>query len=91
MDRCRDRIRIGSSIWGVVLWCSGFAEGATNWDMVDERDFGYPSGELQVQLLYWGFSLVVDLRGVARCRGASRSRRQGTKQGRGVSSSTRIC
>ena len=21
--------------------------------MVDERDFGYPSGELQVKLLYW--------------------------------------
>ena len=26
---------------------------ATNGDMVDERDFGYPSGELQVKLLYW--------------------------------------
>ncbi|RLN04184.1 hypothetical protein C2845_PM13G23330 [Panicum miliaceum] len=32
---------------GVVLWRTGFAEVATNWDMVDERDFGYPSGELQ--------------------------------------------
>ena len=32
---------------------TGFAEVATNWDMVDERDFGYPSGELQVKLLYW--------------------------------------
>ena len=32
---------------------TGLAEVATNWDMVDERDFGYPSGELQVKLLYW--------------------------------------
>jgi len=44
---------------------TGFAEVATNWDMVDERDFGYPSGELQVKLLYSGFSLVVILQGVA--------------------------
>jgi hypothetical protein len=51
----QDLVRV-SGVWycGVV---SGFAEGATNWDMVvDERDFGYPSGELQV---------AVDSRGVA--------------------------
>ena len=63
MDRCRDRNRIRfeylgvvlchSLKSGVVLWRTGFAGVATNGDMVDERDFGYPSGELQVNLLYW--------------------------------------
>ena len=101
MDRCRDRNRIRFEYFGVVLchslksgvvlWRTGFAGVATNGDMVDERDFGYPSGELQVKLLYSGFSLVVILQGVARCRGASRSHHQGMKQRRGGSSSTRIC